>query len=204
MLAGLKASEDDPDRLHAAAAGDPQLRRPRRPPAGFEDNIHSMCRFLTSKQRRTRCMRAECGAGDSSPRGRRRSGVVYIWRAVLALPDLQRLRRCWACEGRQAEAAQLKGCKPMSTRPDPQRRPAPGQAGGRLPSSMTCCAGSHARAGPGRMQATIAAAQAALPILRPRCRPHRAALGGGRLAPAAGALAALAAVRCCAAPDAPR
>jgi uncharacterized protein len=31
----------------------------------LEDNIHSMCRFLTSKQRRTRCMRAECGAGDS-------------------------------------------------------------------------------------------------------------------------------------------
>lgn len=31
----------------------------------LEDNLHSMCRFLTSKQRRTRCMRAECGAGDS-------------------------------------------------------------------------------------------------------------------------------------------
>jgi uncharacterized protein len=31
----------------------------------LENNLHSMCRFLTSKQRRTRCMRAECGAGDS-------------------------------------------------------------------------------------------------------------------------------------------
>jgi radical SAM protein with 4Fe4S-binding SPASM domain len=31
----------------------------------LEDNIHSMCDFITSKQRRTRCMRAECGAGDT-------------------------------------------------------------------------------------------------------------------------------------------
>jgi radical SAM protein with 4Fe4S-binding SPASM domain len=31
----------------------------------LEDNIHSMCMFLTSKQRRTRCMRAACGAGDT-------------------------------------------------------------------------------------------------------------------------------------------
>ena len=31
----------------------------------LEDNIHSMCLFLTSKQRRTRCMRASCGAGDT-------------------------------------------------------------------------------------------------------------------------------------------
>lgn len=31
----------------------------------LEDNIHTMCEFLTSKQRRTRCMRAECGAGDT-------------------------------------------------------------------------------------------------------------------------------------------
>ena len=31
----------------------------------LEDNIRSMCDFLTSKQRRTRCMRAECGAGDT-------------------------------------------------------------------------------------------------------------------------------------------
>ena len=31
----------------------------------LEDNIHSMCNFLTSKQRRTRCMRADCGAGDT-------------------------------------------------------------------------------------------------------------------------------------------
>jgi uncharacterized protein len=31
----------------------------------LENNVNSMCRFLTSKQRRTRCMRAECGAGDT-------------------------------------------------------------------------------------------------------------------------------------------
>lgn len=31
----------------------------------LEDNVHSMLNFLTSKQRRTRCMRAQCGAGDS-------------------------------------------------------------------------------------------------------------------------------------------
>jgi uncharacterized protein len=31
----------------------------------LEDNLHTMCNFLTSKQRRTRCNRAECGAGDS-------------------------------------------------------------------------------------------------------------------------------------------
>jgi uncharacterized protein len=31
----------------------------------LEDNVRSMCDFLTSKQRRTRCMRAECGAGDT-------------------------------------------------------------------------------------------------------------------------------------------
>jgi uncharacterized protein len=31
----------------------------------LENNVHSMCNFLTSKQRRTRCMRAQCGAGDS-------------------------------------------------------------------------------------------------------------------------------------------
>jgi len=31
----------------------------------LEDNVHSMCDFLTSKQRRTRCMRAQCGAGDT-------------------------------------------------------------------------------------------------------------------------------------------
>jgi uncharacterized protein len=31
----------------------------------LEDNIRSMCDFLTSKQRRTRCMRAQCGAGDT-------------------------------------------------------------------------------------------------------------------------------------------
>jgi uncharacterized protein len=31
----------------------------------LEDNLHTMCLFLTSKQRRTRCARAECGAGDS-------------------------------------------------------------------------------------------------------------------------------------------
>lgn len=30
-----------------------------------EDNVHSMLHFLTSKQRRTRCMRSDCGAGDS-------------------------------------------------------------------------------------------------------------------------------------------
>jgi radical SAM protein with 4Fe4S-binding SPASM domain len=31
----------------------------------LEDNIRSMCDFLTSKQRRTRCMRSACGAGDT-------------------------------------------------------------------------------------------------------------------------------------------
>ncbi len=31
----------------------------------LEDNLHTMCVFLTSKQRRTRCARAECGAGDT-------------------------------------------------------------------------------------------------------------------------------------------
>ena len=31
----------------------------------LEDNVHSMLSFLTSKQRRTRCMRSQCGAGDS-------------------------------------------------------------------------------------------------------------------------------------------
>ncbi len=31
----------------------------------LEDNVRSMCDFLTSKQRRTRCMRAKCGAGDT-------------------------------------------------------------------------------------------------------------------------------------------
>lgn len=31
----------------------------------LEDNVRSMCDFLTSKQRRTRCMRAQCGAGDT-------------------------------------------------------------------------------------------------------------------------------------------
>lgn len=31
----------------------------------LEDNLRSMCDFLTSKQRRTRCMRAQCGAGDT-------------------------------------------------------------------------------------------------------------------------------------------
>jgi uncharacterized protein len=31
----------------------------------LEDNVRSMCDFLTSKQRRTRCMRSHCGAGDT-------------------------------------------------------------------------------------------------------------------------------------------
>jgi radical SAM protein with 4Fe4S-binding SPASM domain len=31
----------------------------------LEDNVRSMCDFLTSKQRRTRCMRTHCGAGDT-------------------------------------------------------------------------------------------------------------------------------------------
>lgn len=31
----------------------------------LEDNVRSMLDFLTSKQRRTRCMRSKCGAGDS-------------------------------------------------------------------------------------------------------------------------------------------
>lgn len=31
----------------------------------LEDNTRSMCDFLTSRQRRTRCMRAVCGAGDT-------------------------------------------------------------------------------------------------------------------------------------------
>src|SRR5690606_30523991 len=31
----------------------------------LEDNVHSMINFLTSKQRRTRCMRSQCGAGDT-------------------------------------------------------------------------------------------------------------------------------------------
>jgi radical SAM protein with 4Fe4S-binding SPASM domain len=31
----------------------------------LEDNIRTMCEFLTSKQRRTRCMRSHCGAGDT-------------------------------------------------------------------------------------------------------------------------------------------
>lgn len=31
----------------------------------LEDNTRTMCDFLTSRQRRTRCMRAECGAGDT-------------------------------------------------------------------------------------------------------------------------------------------
>lgn len=30
-----------------------------------EDNVHSMLHFLTSMQRRTRCMRSDCGAGDT-------------------------------------------------------------------------------------------------------------------------------------------
>jgi len=31
----------------------------------LEDNVRSMLDFLTSKQRRTRCMRSQCGAGDT-------------------------------------------------------------------------------------------------------------------------------------------
>lgn len=31
----------------------------------LEDNLHTMFDFLTSKQRRTRCMRSACGAGDT-------------------------------------------------------------------------------------------------------------------------------------------
>ena len=31
----------------------------------LEDNVRSMCDFLTSRQRRTRCMRTDCGAGDT-------------------------------------------------------------------------------------------------------------------------------------------
>jgi uncharacterized protein len=96
----------------------------------LEDNVRSMCEFLTSKQRRTRCMQAECGAGDT-------------FQAVAASGDIYPCGRATQSPGLKLGNIFEEGLESLSA---PARaNPVIVQIRGRRPENLEGCPSCHYR-----------------------------------------------------------